>query len=192
MKLIQKSHLPLFVFGFLLAAPSHSLRADELKYADLEKKISVDKNPVPAEGGVVSSYAPALSKVMPAVVTIFSSKSVAAKERNPQQEELFRRMFPDIPEDFFERQPEGGDQKEEGLGSGVIISADGYILTNNHVVGDADEIKLTLPSDKKKEYVATLIGADPQTDVALIKIDAKMLYEDDASDFHSAVWFGKI
>ena len=175
MKLIQKSHLPLFVFGFLLAAPSHSLRADELKYADLEKKISVDKNPVPAECGVVSSYAPALSKVMPAVVTIFSSKSVAAKERNPQQEELFRRMFPDIPEDFFERQPEGGDQKEEGLGSGVIISADGYILTNNHVVGDADEIKLTLPSDKKKEYVATLIGADPQTDVALIKIDAKDL-----------------
>jgi Do/DeqQ family serine protease len=175
MKLIQKSHLPLFVFGFLLAAPSHSLRADELKYADLEKKISIDKNPVPADGGVVSSYAPALSKVMPAVVTIFSSKSVASKERNPQQEELFRRMFPDIPEDFFERQPEGGDQKEEGLGSGVIISADGYILTNNHVVGDADEIKLTLPSDKKKEYVATLIGADPQTDVALIKIDAKDL-----------------
>lgn len=175
MKLIQKSHVSLFACGLLLAGVVHPLQADEIKYADLEKKISIDKNPLPAEVGAVSSYAPALSKVMPAVVTIFSSKSVEAAERNPQQEELFRRMFPDIPEDFFERQQEGGNRKEEGLGSGVIISADGYILTNNHVVGDADEIKVTLPSDKKKEYDAAVVGADPQTDVALIKIDAKDL-----------------
>src|SRR5690606_38207985 len=69
----------------------------------------------------------------------------------------------------------GGDQREQGLGSGVIISEDGYILTNNHVVGDADEIKVTLPSDKRKEFKATVVGADPQTDVALVKIDAKNL-----------------
>ncbi len=160
--------------GFL--ALSVNAFADEIKFADLEKKISIDKSPTAPEGGVVSSYAPALKKVMPAVVTIFSSKSVTDKEtRNPQQEELFRRMFPDIPEDFFEKQ-QGGEgapeHKEQGLGSGVVISPDGYILTNNHVVGDADEIKVTLASNKR-EYTATVIGADPQTDVALIKIEAK-------------------
>jgi serine protease Do len=158
--------------GFL--ALSVNVFADEIKFADLEKKISVDKSPTAPEGGVVSSYAPALKKVMPAVVTIFSSKSVADAARNPQQEELFRRMFPDIPEDFFEKQ-QGGEgapeHKEQGLGSGVVISPDGYILTNNHVVGDADEIKVTLASNKR-EYTASVIGADPQTDVALIKIEA--------------------
>jgi len=147
--------------------------ADNIKFADLEKKIALDKSPVAPEGGAVASYAPALKKVMPAVVTIFSSKSVT-QTRNPQQEELFRRMFPDIPEDFFEkhRGQEGGPGgKEQGLGSGVVISPDGYILTNNHVVGDADEIKVTL-SANKREYAGTVIGADPQTDVALIKIEA--------------------
>ncbi len=149
------------------------VHADDLKYTDLEKKIVLDNSPIAAQGGAVASYSAALEKVMPAVVTVFSSRAVSS-DRNPQQEELFRRMFPDIPEDFFERQQKEGG-REEGLGSGVIISEDGYILTNNHVVGDADEIKVTLPSDKLKDYVAKVVGADPQTDVALIKIDAKDL-----------------
>ncbi|NLT69961.1 MAG: Do family serine endopeptidase [Verrucomicrobiaceae bacterium] len=164
------------VLGGVLALGVSGSCADELKFADLEKKISIDKSPVSPEGGAVTTYAPALKKVMPAVVTIFSSKSVTTT-RNPQQEELFRRMFPDLPDDFFEKQEngEGGrEHKEQGLGSGVVISPDGYILTNNHVVGDADEIKVTLSSNKR-EYPATLIGADPQTDVALIKIEAKDL-----------------
>jgi serine protease Do len=175
MKRLVKSTALLLASGAVALAGPRPLSADEIKFADLEKKITIDKAPVPAEAASVSSYAPALSKVMPAVVTIFSSKAVELT-RNPQQEELFRRMFPDIPEDFFERQEEGGgDRREEGLGSGVIISSDGYILTNNHVVGDADEIKVTLPSDKKKEYDAKVVGADPQTDVALIKIEANNL-----------------
>ncbi len=160
--------------GALAAAGGSGLHADEIKYVDLEKKITVDRTPVASEASTVS-YAPALEKVMPSVVTIFSSKTVAAPERNQQQEELFRRMFPDIPEDFFDRRQDGGGQREQGLGSGVIISDDGYILTNNHVVGDADEIKVTLPSDKRKEYTATVVGADPQTDVALVKIEANGL-----------------
>jgi serine protease Do len=63
---------------------------------------------------------------------------------------------------------------EQGLGSGVIISSDGYILTNNHVVDDADSVMVSLPTDRR-DYEATVIGADPQTDVALIKIDVKGL-----------------
>jgi serine protease Do len=174
MKRLVKAPALILALGAVALAGPRPLSADEIKYADLEKKITIDKAPVPADAASVSSYAPALSKVMPAVVTIFSSKAVELT-RNPQQEELFRRMFPDIPEDFFDREEEGGDRREEGLGSGVIISSDGYILTNNHVVGDADEIKVTLPSDKKKEYSAKVVGADPQTDVALIKIEANNL-----------------
>lgn len=171
MKSTPLSLLTVSALGAVLTLASPGIQADEIKYADLEKKLTVDKTPLPPSQ---VSYAQALEKVMPTVVTIFSSKTVAAPERNRQQEELFRRMFPDLPDDFFDRRG-GGDQREQGLGSGVIISEDGYILTNNHVVGDADEIKVTLPSDKRKEYKATVVGADPQTDVALVKIDAKNL-----------------
>ncbi len=160
----------------VLAFGISSLRSDEHRFSDIEKRIVVDKTPLPTGGTPVMSYASALEKVMPSVVTIFASKTVSS-ERDPQQEELFRRMFPQLPDDFFDQQKggKGHPNKEQGLGSGVIISEDGYILTNNHVAGDADEIKVTLPSDKKKQYDAKLIGADPQTDVALIKIDAKNL-----------------
>ena len=142
------------------------------KFSDISEKLTFDHSPASSEGGVVTSYAPALEKVMPAVVTVFSSKEVKVT-RNRGQEEMFRRMFPDIPEDFFDRQERRGG-REQGLGSGVIITEDGYILTNNHVVKDADEIKVSLSRDKK-EYQATLVGADPNTDVALIKIEAKGL-----------------
>ncbi len=164
---------PTLALSGLLLMSFDSVLADEMKFTDLQKNLQIDKTPVAAEGGPVVSYAPALKKVMPAIVTIFASKKIS-QTRNTQQEELFRRMFPDVPENFFDEQGKGMERKEEGLGSGTIISPDGYILTNNHVVGDADEIKVTLPSDKK-EYKAELIGADPQTDVALIKIDAKGL-----------------
>lgn len=165
--------------GLVAAAPAISL-ADDIKFADLKDRITIDKTAVAEKKGAVVSYADALEKVMPAVVTISSSKSIQmTMQRNPQQEELFRRMFPDVPEDFFERFGQGDgnsppERRQEGLGSGVIISPDGYILTNNHVVGGADKITVEL-SDQKKEFEAELIGADPRTDIALIKINARGL-----------------
>jgi len=75
--------------------------------------------------------------------------------------EQFRHFFGQMPHNF----------KEHGLGSGVIISPDGYILTNNHVAGHADEILVTL--NDKREFKAKVIGKDPKTDLALIKIDTK-------------------
>src|ERR1051325_6707429 len=65
-------------------------------------------------------------------------------------------------------------QPQRGLGSGVIISEDGYILTNNHVIDGADEIKVGLPDDKTR-FDAKIIGTDPQTDIAVIKIESKNL-----------------
>lgn len=154
--------------GFTLAA-----QADTQKYQDLQKKLLIDKGETDAPG--MTSYAPALEKVMPAVVTIFATKSVKVDQtRNTQQEEMLKRFF-DIPDELLEQyRNEAPERQEQGLGSGVVISPDGYILTNNHVVADADEIKVTLP-ENQKEYSAELIGADPRTDVALLKIDAKGL-----------------
>jgi len=75
--------------------------------------------------------------------------------------EQFRHFFGQIPREY----------KQHGLGSGVIVSSDGYILTNNHVVGGAEEIHVTLMD--KREFTAKVIGKDPKTDLALIKIDTK-------------------
>ena len=79
------------------------------------------------------------------------------QQQNPFDQ--FRRFFGQIPHEY----------KQHGLGSGVIVSPDGYILTNNHVVGHADEIHVTLMD--KREFTAKVIGKDPKTDLALIKID---------------------
>ena len=76
-------------------------------------------------------------------------------------------------------------RKEKSLGSGFIISRDGYIVTNNHVIHDADQIKVILHDDK--EYDADIIGTDPITDLALIKIDAKNLIQKKVVMFVSLV-----
>jgi len=106
-------------------------------------------------------------KVSPTVVYISTEQTVKGQSTNPQD------MFND---DFFRRffgVPEDREYKQQGLGSGFIIREDGYILTNNHVVDQADEIKVTLPD--KREFDAKLIGRDPKTDVAVIKIESKGL-----------------
>ncbi len=97
-------------------------------------------------------------EVSPSVVTINSQ--VVVKTRNPFMDDEFFR--------YFFRVPEQQDQVRRGLGSGVIVNADGYILTNNHVIKDADEITVTL---EDKEYDAEIIGKDPESDLAVIKID---------------------
>lgn len=116
----------------------------------------------------------AADKVGPAVVPIFSEQQVAQTNPFGSAEDPFREFFGD---DFFKRffgapPPQDGKvpkQVVRGLGSGVIVSQDGYILTNNHVVENAEKLTVVL-SDKKK-YTAKTVGTDPQTDVAVIKIE---------------------
>lgn len=102
--------------------------------------------------------------VMPAVVNINTDKVVERQNHPFMDDPFFRR--------FFERQMPEGDSRErmeQSLGSGVVISADGYIVTNNHVVEDAESIRISF--NDRETYEAEIIGTDPATDVALIKID---------------------
>ena len=110
-------------------------------------------------GPIPSSFAPLAEKVNPAVVTVFSSRVLKG---------------PMGPEFFFFGMPKGG-LRQEGVGSGFILTEDGYVLTNNHVVENMDKVKVMFGQDGKKEYAATVVGADPKTDVALIKISASGL-----------------
>ena len=122
------------------------------------------------------TFAPLVSKLTPAVVNINTEKHVKYRGgrgfdipgrpggRDPF-EEFFGHFFGQ-----YDRYSHSRQRPVKSLGSGFIISADGYILTNNHVVEDADEIKITL-SDKKV-YDARLIGRDEKTDLAVLKIDA--------------------
>ncbi len=133
------------------------------------------------------SFAPVVKRVAPSVVTIYSSKTVKQDLRNNPfyGDPLFRRFFGGPESDGEQempaprgrngrRAPQLREQTEQSLGSGVIVSADGYILSNNHVVEGADEVKVAL-KDSDQEYVAKVIGTDPQTDISVLKIEAKDL-----------------
>ncbi|HJV53662.1 MAG TPA: Do family serine endopeptidase [Noviherbaspirillum sp.] len=105
-----------------------------------------------------NSYRNAATRAMPAVVNIFTTKGARQPERPFMDDPLFRRFF--------------GDQQEEkqfSLGSGVVVSPQGYVLTNNHVIETADEIEVALADGRKAS--GKLVGADPETDLAVIKID---------------------
>jgi serine protease Do len=108
----------------------------------------------------------------PSVVNISTTRVIKSREEAPFDlfdDPFFRRFFGDqLPHPNVPK-----EHKEQSLGSGVIVSEDGYIVTNNHVIEKAQEIKVLLSN--KKDYKAKLIGADPKTDIAVIKIDAKGL-----------------
>ncbi|BAN49999.1 serine protease MucD [Metapseudomonas resinovorans NBRC 106553] len=126
-------------------------------------------------------FTPLVEEASPAVVNISTRQKLPQRSAGgaqampdleglpPMLREFFERNMPQAP-----RNPQGGRQREaQSLGSGFIISKDGYILTNNHVVADADEIIVRL-SDRS-ELEAKLIGADPRSDVALLKVEGKDL-----------------
>ena len=115
------------------------------------------------------SYHDAVKKSMPAVVNIFTSKAntkpKARKESgNNSADPLFKFFFGDQPPD---------SEPSSSLGSGVIVSPEGIILTNYHVISDADEIDVALSDGRKVK--AKIIGGDPETDIAVLKIDVKQL-----------------
>ena len=154
-RLLASASLAFFSLGLLAACRA----ADEAKP---KLHLQVDPEPIAASapGARVSSYADVLEPVQPAVVSVYSSKTVVQRQQVP---EIFRQFYG---EGAFPDQ----QSRQEGLGSGVIVSKDGYILTNNHVVEAADELKVSLNDGRELE--AKLIGADPKTDIAVIKVEA--------------------
>ncbi len=141
---------------------------------DTAPAISVDQSPIVRDAKAGTSYALIVKKAAPSVVNIFSTHIVHERlYRNPMfNDPLFRQFFGEP--DQGGRTPREITRREESLGSGIIISPDGYILTANHVVDGMDEIKVAVPGGKE-EYTAKIIGADPPTDVAVLKIDASGL-----------------
>jgi len=122
-------------------------------------------------------FTPLVESASPAVVNISTKQKLPARGAGAHMPDL--EGLPPIFREFFERSipgmPSDRDQQREAqsLGSGFIFSEDGYILTNNHVVADADEIIVRLPD--RSELEAKLVGADPRTDVAVLKVEGKGL-----------------
>jgi serine protease DegQ len=119
---------------------------------------------VQSSGGAAApssaSYSDAARKVLPSVVHIFTTQA-AKQSRHPLMDDpLFRH--------FFGEGPGEGRQRSSGLGSGVVVSSDGYVLTNFHVIEAADVIELALNDGRKLK--ATLVGSDPETDLAVLRI----------------------
>jgi len=136
----------------------------------------VDERPLTREVGGHNSFAPVVKRVAPGVVKVFTTTKVHNTSFNGptgDMDDLFRRFFGDSYQGRMTPRRNGEMPRQQGIGSGVIATKDGYILTNNHVVDGADEVKVALQDGR--EFTAKVIGRDPKTDIAVIKIDAKDL-----------------
>src|ERR1700756_2648718 len=127
------------------------------------------QEPAQTQQGVITTFAPIVEKVAPSVVTVFTTQTVSrGLSQSPFSDDILRQFF------GGQSPQTQGKQTLQGLGSGVVVSPDGYILTANHVVSGADEIMVGLGTELRK-YKAKKVGTAPGTDVALLKIDEKTL-----------------
>jgi serine protease DegQ len=142
-----------------------TLRPDLLaRFAGKNNVVLVQETPLTVPAPKIASLADAAKKAMPSVVNIYTSKEV--RHRPPLTDDpILRRFFPGL-EDSEPR-------RATSLDSGVIVSSEGYVLTNNHVVEEADDIELVLADGRRMR--AAVRGSDPESDLAVLKIDGKNL-----------------
>ena len=131
--------------------------------------VAKDNDPGAERVSFTDGFAPVVQPVLPAVVNIHASKIVKMSQQQMpfMNDPMFRQFFG---QQFGPQSQEPQQQREHSLGSGVIVSPDGYILTNNHVVDGASDIKVSLKD--KREFKAQVVGTDPKTDIAVLKIPA--------------------
>jgi serine protease Do len=133
--------------------------------------VQTDNAPITRDLKSGTSFAPIVKKVAPSVVKVSVTSKTGENSMAMPDSDFFRRFFGDNGDLFGPGHRRGFLQ--HGLGSGVIVSPDGYILTNSHVVNNASEIQVAL--NDGRQFTAKVIGTDPKTDVALIKIKAENL-----------------
>ncbi len=159
-------------FGLGLAVPAGLQWLKPAPPAAAETLAAPTSTPValPVNSSTPDSFADIAKKMSPSVVNIKVVKKV--EKVGFGQPDIPDGPFQDFLEKFFQGRPQNSPapRLQKGMGSGVIISQDGYVLTNNHVVDEAKEVIITLAD--RKEYKGRIVGTDPQTDIAVVKIDA--------------------
>jgi serine protease Do len=133
------------------------------RFEKVSLKVAPEMAPV-SLGQFHDGFASVIDPVLPAVVNISSTKVV----KRPNVPDLFNDPF--FRQFFGNQAPRERTEREYSLGSGVIVNSDGYILTNNHVVQGASDVEVVTPANTK--YKANIVGTDPRTDVAVLKVDA--------------------
>ena len=168
-----------FVLAAALALPACEFSVQQPPLASAGTGASAaPASATPREAAALPDFTSLMKKDGPAVVNIISTNKTppqARRGQGPQEDdpmlEFFRRFIPDLPPGG----PGGPNgQPRGGMASGFIISADGFILTNAHVVADFDEVSVRL-ADVKREFKAKVVGVDKRTDVALLKVEARDL-----------------
>lgn len=129
----------------------------------------VPATPLPVDANFIATAA---NRVGPSVVRIDASRAISSSE-DPLERRLFKRFFGEEGSSQFPEPPQLPERLEQGTGSGFILSADGKLLTNAHVIEGADTVNVTLKDGRT--FVGEVVGTDPVTDVAVIKIEAKDL-----------------
>jgi Do/DeqQ family serine protease len=163
--------LTLLMLVFLLGACNRN-NSQGVRFASTSdpgvNNAPINNGPPGSAPGPGISYADVVSRVSPAVITIHSEMRVRAPQQYPFMDDpMFRQFFGDrVPQQMPE-------QRRSGLGSGVIISTDGYVLTNYHVVDGAEQIKVDLNDNRTLD--AKVVGSDQPSDLAVLKIDATNL-----------------
>lgn len=149
-----------------------TLRPDLLAWNPRGSVVTIKEPAAEGVPAASASFRDAARKAMPAVVTILTSKEIKRPRSQYMDDPVLRFFFGD--------HPDAEVQRREGLGSGVIVSAEGYVLTNHHVVEAVDQIEVALADRRKAQ--ARIVGTDPETDVAVLKIELANL---------PAITFGK-
>jgi len=160
----------LFLFAGVILGVIFSSRIGWMPAAD---SADTSARPVTVANGPNNTFVPVVRAATPAVVNISTTRVVktqGGQSGTPFDDPFFRQFFG---EEFYRRFQIPRERRENSLGSGVIVSADGYIVTNNHVIAKADEIKVLM--NDKREFIGKVVGTDPKTDIAVVKINAKDL-----------------